>query len=52
MLQAIQYTAARIITGTKLREHIAPELKKLHLKHLFAFKCIHGFAPAYLKELL
>jgi exonuclease III len=62
MLQAIQNTAARIITGTKLREHITPELKKLHwlpvqqrvkFKTLvFVFKCIHGLAPAYLKDLL
>jgi hypothetical protein len=36
MLQVIQNTAARIITGTKLRENITPEFKKLHWLPLVA----------------
>lgn len=61
-LQAIQNTAARIVTRTRSREHITPVLFSLHwlpyperiaFKVLcMTFKCLIGDAPVYLKELL
>ena len=61
-LQKVQNAAARIITGTRKREHITPVLKRLHWLPvrqriefkilLLVFKCIQGLAPAYLCELV
>ena len=61
-LQKIQNTAARIVSGVRKRDHISPVLEALHwlpvdsriqFKILvIVFKCIHGLAPAYLRELV
>uniref|UniRef100_A0A3P8TM45 Growth arrest specific 7 n=1 Tax=Amphiprion percula TaxID=161767 RepID=A0A3P8TM45_AMPPE len=61
-LQMVQNAAARLLTGTKKREHITPILKSLHWLPLrfriaskillFVFKCLHGLAPQYLTELV
>ena len=61
-LQKVQNRAARIITRTKLREHITPVLKHLHwlpiqqrIKYKIlcqTYKCIHNLAPEYLQDLL
>ena len=61
-LQRVQNNAARVITLTKKHDHITPVLKELHwlpvrktivLKLLLlAYKCLHGTAPSYLRELL
>ena len=61
-LQKIQNTAARIVTGTRKRDHITPVLVSLHwlpvekrIKFkilVIVYKCIHGLAPAYLSELI
>ena len=61
-LQKVQNIAARIVSGTKKREHITPVLYALHwlpverrieFKILvLVFKCIHGVAPIYLGELI
>ncbi|KAK6181912.1 hypothetical protein SNE40_009690 [Patella caerulea] len=61
-LQKIQNTAARLITRTRLRDHITPVLKSLHwlpinrrIQYkiiLLTYKCIHGSAPNYLSHLI
>ena len=61
-IQKLQNKAARLITRTKLRDHITPVLKSLHwlpvemrIKFKIAclvFKCIHGEAPQYLQSLI
>ncbi|XP_037548511.1 uncharacterized protein LOC119425058 [Nematolebias whitei] len=61
-LQLVQNAAARLLTGTKKREHITPVLESLHWLPvrfrinfkvlLFVFKCLHGLAPQYLSDLL
>ena len=61
-LQAIQNTAARLITHTRKYDHITPVLIELHWLPvqqriiykilLFTFKCLHGLAPLYLCDLL
>ena len=61
-LQKIQNTAARIVTGVRRREHITPILRELHWLPvaqriefklcLLVYKCVHGMAPEYLKELI
>lgn len=61
-LQRVQNAAARVITGTRRREHITPILKSLHWLPVYyrihfkilvlVYKCIHGMAPTYLSELL
>lgn len=61
-LQRIQNTAARIVTGSRRRDHITPVLKNLHwlpIKQridfkilLLVFKCLQGNAPQYLKDCL
>lgn len=61
-LQLVQNAAARLLTGTKKREHITPVLKSLHWLPvrfridfkilLFVFKSLHGLAPQYLTELV
>ena len=61
-LQLIQNAAARVLTGTKIRDHISPILASLHwlpVKSriefkilLLTYKALHGQAPSYLKELI
>ncbi len=61
-LQLVQNAAARLLTGTKMYEHITPVLASLHWLPvrfriefkmlLIVFKILHGLAPAYLSELL
>ncbi len=61
-LQIIQNAAARVLTGTKIRDHISPILASLHwlpVKSriefkilLLTYKALHGQAPSYLKELI
>lgn len=61
-LQMVQNAAARLLTGTRKREHIMPVLASLHwlpvcfrIKFkilLFVFKSLHGQAPAYIDDLL
>ena len=61
-LQRVQNNAARVITLTKKHDHITPVLKELHWLPvrkriefkilLLAYKCLHGTAPSYLRELL
>ena len=60
-LQRVQNNAATVITQKK-HDHITPVLEELHwlpvrkrieLKILLlAYKCLHGTAPSYLRELL
>jgi hypothetical protein len=61
-LQRIQNMAARIVTRTKIRDHITPVLYKLHwlpITHriqykvlLLTFKALNGLAPSYLSDLI
>ena len=61
-LQMVQNSAARLLTGTRRREHISPVLAQLHwlpVKYriqfkilLFVFKALNGLAPQYLSDLL
>lgn len=61
-LQLVQSAAARLVTGTKWREHSSPTLTSLHWLPviygiqfkilLFVFKSLSGLAPPYLSELL
>ena len=61
-LQLVQNAAARLLTGTKKREHITPVLAALHWLPvhfridfkilLFTFKSLHGLAPSYLADLV
>ena len=61
-LQRLQNCAARVITGTIKYDHITPVLKELHwlpIVHridykiaLLTYKCLHGQAPEYLKDLI
>ena len=61
-LQRVQNNAVRVITLTKKHDHIAPVLKdvpwlpvrkRIEFKNLLlAYKCLHGTAPSYLRELL
>ena len=61
-LQLVQNAAARLLTGTRRREHITPVLASLHWLPvrfridfkilLFVFKSLNGLAPEYLAELL
>lgn len=61
-LQKIQNTAARIVSRKKLSVHITEILKQLHwlpvrkrIKHKIlslTYNCLHGDAPAYLKDLV
>ena len=60
-LQRVQNMAARLITHTRMHEHITPVLKELHwlpvrqriiFKLLsLVYKSLHGLAPVYLQEL-
>ena len=61
-LQRIQNSAARLVTRTRFHDHITPVLQKLHWlpvrycimykSLILTYKCIHGFAPLYLQELI
>ena len=59
-LQSIQKIAARIITKTRKFDHITPILRSLHWLpvesciqfKILTFRIIHGFAPAYLTDLI
>jgi hypothetical protein len=61
-LQRLQNAAARLLTGTKRREHITPVLEQLHwlpvvcrvkFKILvLVYKCLNNTAPSYLCELI
>ena len=62
-LQLIQNAAARVLTGTRIRDHISPVLASLHwlpvkfriefkILLLLTYKALHGQAPSYLKELI
>ena len=61
-LQLVQNAAARLLTGTRKREHISPVLASLHWLPvpyridykllLIVYKCLNGLAPAYLTDLL
>ena len=61
-LQRIQNSAARLVTRSSSRQHITPILRSLHWLTvnerivfkilLLTHKCIHGSAPAYLRELI
>jgi len=61
-LQRVLNTAARIVTRTKIRNHITPVLKSLHWlpvvqrcsfkTALLTFKILHGMAPSYLSDLI
>jgi len=57
-LQAVQNAAARLVTGTRRRDHITPVLQQLHWLPVrqrvnfklavLVFKALHGLAPCYL----
>ena len=59
-LQAVQNSAARVVTGTRKYDYITPVLRDLHwlpARHridfkvaMTVFKCIHGLAPQYLAD--
>ena len=61
-LQLVQNSAARLLTGTKKREHITPVLASLHWLPvnfridfkilLFVFKALNGLAPQYISDLI
>ena len=61
-LQRVQNAAARLICSVPRHEHVTPSLINLHWLPIrfrinfkiamFAFKCIHGQAPNYPKNLL
>uniref|UniRef100_A0A3B3HB31 Reverse transcriptase domain-containing protein n=1 Tax=Oryzias latipes TaxID=8090 RepID=A0A3B3HB31_ORYLA len=61
-LQLVQNAAARLITGTRMRDHITPVLASLHWLPvsfridfkilLIAFKALCGLAPKYIADLL
>ena len=60
--QRLQNSAARLLTRSKIREHITPTLSKLHwlpvkqriifILLMTTFKIIHNYASKYLIELL
>ncbi len=61
-LQLVQNSAARLLMGTKKREHITPVLIKLHwlpIRYrihykvlLYVFKALHGLEPEYVTDLI
>ncbi len=61
-LEKVQNSAARLISGTDVNEHITPILMELHwlpipqrIKFkilLYVYKCLNSAAPDYLQELL
>ncbi len=62
LLQAVQKAAARMLIGSRKREHITPVLFSLHWLPvrfqiefklvLFVFKSLNVLAPPYLEDLL
>ena len=61
-LQLVQNAAARLLTGTRKRDHITPVLARLHwlpVRHrinfkvlLFVYKALNGHSPSYISNLL
>ena len=61
-LQLIQNNAARLILKKRKRDHLTPMFRHLHwlpvqtrIKYKIAvlcFKCVHGYAPSYLVDLV
>ena len=61
-LQRIQNTAAKIVVGAYMYDHVTPILKKLHWLPVFkrveykiillTFKGLNGLAPVYIREML
>ena len=61
-LQLVQNAAARLLTGTRIFEHITPVLASLHWLPvhfrinfkilLFVWKSLNGLAPQYISELI
>ena len=61
-LQAVQNSAARLLTKTKYCDHITPVLASLHWLPvsfridfkilLMTFKAVHGLSPSYISDLL
>ena len=61
-LQSVLNTAARIVSLSPKRCHITPILKDLHWLPIekriqykllvITFRCLHGFAPTYLEEMI
>ena len=61
-LQLVQNAAARLLTGTKKRDHITPVLRCLHWLpvhyrieykiSLMVFKAMHNMSPNYIVDLL
>ncbi len=61
-LQVVQNSAARILTRTRMRDHITPVLESLQWLPvsfrvdfkilMLTYKALHGLAPQYLSELL
>ena len=61
-LQCLQNACARLISRTRKFDHITPILKELHwlpvpqrIEYkilLLTYKCLHGLAPQYLRDLL
>ena len=61
-LQLVQNAAARLLSGTRMRDSISPVLASLHWLRvkqrikfktlMFTYKALHGLAPAYLEELV
>jgi len=61
-LQRVQNAAARLVTKTKMREHITPVLRQLHwlpVKErinykilLLTYKALNGQGPVYIKDML
>ncbi len=61
-LQVVQNSAARILTRTRMRDHITPVLESLHWLPvsfrvdfqilMLTYKALHGLAPQYFSELL
>jgi len=59
-LQAFQNAAARLMTGTRRRDHISPAFRQLHWPPVrqrvtfklavLVFKALHGLAPRYLAD--
>ena len=61
-LQRIQNYAARLITGSRMSEHITPVLRELHWLpekyrlrfkvNTFTYKVLNGLAPAYTSDIV
>ena len=61
-LQHVHNAAAKLVTKSRKHDHVTPILRQLHWLPvmyrirfkvlMLVFKCLHGLAPSYLKELL